>query len=326
MAVAPIKTRALQLALDRDLFTRLSTPTSAAALAAELQLSPPHAALWLELLWSMQVLSRSSTEPFEYVTSVLAQRYLLSTSGQYCAQAWHYRAGFLAAIADQLPHFVEHGRPTAPLPAASGGAGTWAQAAQVQIGQEQRAVSVPLAISLLERHQVLSPGMRFLDLGGGPGWLAIELARRCNTASGVVFDLADTVAVASSNIDACQLGERLSVMAGDLDQDGIGEGYDLIWCSSVLHFLRDPAGAVVRMQRALRPGGSLFIVHAESNGLPGHDLRVLPFYLPMRLRGNYLPGSGELQQLLQQAGFKHLQQEVVQGFPMAPLTLYRGIA
>ncbi|PZU27026.1 MAG: O-methyltransferase [Stenotrophomonas sp.] len=326
MAVAPIKTRALQLALDRDLFTRLSTPTSAATLAGELQLSPAHAALWLELLWSMQVLSRTAADPCEYMTSALAERYFRTGSDHSCAQAWHYRAGFLAAIADQLPHFVEHGRPTAPLPAASGGAGTWAQAAQVQIGQEQRAISVPLAMSLLERHQVLSPGMRFLDLGGGPGWLAIELARRCNDASGVVFDLPDTVAVAASNIAACHLQQRVSVVAGDLDQDDIGEDYNLIWCSSVLHFLRDPARAVARIQQALRPGGSLFIVHAESSGLPEHDLRVLPFYLPMRLRGNYLPGPGQLQQLLQLAGFKHVQHEVVQGFPMAPLTLYRGIA
>jgi len=326
LAVAPVKTSALQYAIERDLFTRLAVPAGVDALAAELQLSPRHAALWLELLWGMGLLLRIEGEPQVYQRSVLAERWFTPASAENCMQAWSYRASFLGSIGTQLPQFIEHGRPSVPLPAASGGASTWAQAAQVQIGQEQRAVSVPLALALLQRHQLLHDGMRLLDLGGGPGWLAIAVAQQLPGSHTVVFDLPDTVAVAAQNIADSSVQSRASVMAGNLDEDDIGSGYDLVWCASVLHFLRDPAAAVKRMHAALRPGGTLAIAHAERSGEPDHDGRILPFYLPMQMRGSYLPAPGDVMQLLQQAGFSHIQKDVVHGFPMAPLTLYRGIA
>ena len=35
------------------------------------------------------------------------------------------------------------------------------------------------------------------------------------------------------------LQERIAILGGDLSQDTFGEGYDVIWCSSVLHFVPD---------------------------------------------------------------------------------------
>ena len=63
---------------------------------------------------------------------------------------------------------------------------------------------------------------------------------------GCVFDWPETVAVAAANIAHAQLSHRLEILGGD---------YDLIWCSSVLHFVPDMTAALRKIHAALTPGG-----------------------------------------------------------------------
>ena len=73
---------------------------------------------------------------------------------------------------------------------------------------------------------------RALDLGGGPGTYSIELAKR--GISVTLFDLPDTVDVARGLIRKAGAA-GITIRGGDFHFDDLGNGYDLVLVSQVLH-------------------------------------------------------------------------------------------
>ncbi|MEG1769195.1 MAG: class I SAM-dependent methyltransferase [Comamonas sp.] len=324
LAAAPMQTRALEQALKLGLFERLQQPASAAAVAAQLQLDPTATSVWLDLLWSMELLSRQSAFDApatpRYAASPLALRHFVAGSAQNCAQAWLYRAQFLERFAGQWETLLRQGFDPQGAAAPQG---SWAQAARVQIGQEQRVVTVPAVLRLIETLALPATG-RLLDLGGGPGHVGIALARRLPGWQGVLCDQPETAAVAQENILAAGLPGRLQALGCDLNTDSIGGGYDLIWCSAVLHFMRDPQALVQKACAALNPGGLLLLAHAEQVDDPAVAAGVLPFYGTLAVRGNHLPRPGGIARMMAEAGFVDIQSLGRVDFPMAPVWVHAG--
>ncbi|OEZ83878.1 multifunctional cyclase-dehydratase-3-O-methyl transferase TcmN [Janthinobacterium sp. HH104] len=322
LAVAPVQADGLAAALELGIFDVLATPHTPAQLADTLSLHAPHTALLLELLWSMQLLERdgADADAQRYRCTAATLQYFCRNSVAFCGDAWLYRLHALRHFATQLSTLVRDGGKAAPYSTANGI--NWAAAAQQQIGQEQRAVTMRAALSVMQRIAPFADGstpLRLLDVGGGPGWVAIALAQAHAGLHGCVFDWPETVAVAAANIAHAQLSDRLKTVGGDLGCDDIGSGYDLIWCSSVLHFVPDMAAALRKMQAALKPGGVLVCVQAEIAPAPGDAARVLPYYLPMRMLGRTVTRHGELAQLLRDTGWKQVEQYGASDFPMAPV-------
>ena len=322
LAVAPIQADGLAAALELGIFEVLATPHTPAQLAEALSLHAPHTALLLELLWSMQVLERdgADAEAQRYRCTAATLQYFCRDSVAFCGDAWLYRLHALRHFATQLSTLVRDGGKVKPYSTANGI--NWAAAAQQQIGQEQRAVTMRAALSVMQRVARFADGntpLRLLDVGGGPGWVAIALAQAHAGVQGCVFDWPETVAVAAANIAHAQLSDRLETLGGDLDSDDIGSNYDLIWCSSVLHFVPDMAAALCKMQAALKPGGVLVCVQAEIASTPFDAARVLPYYLPMRMLGRTVTRHGELAQLLRDMGWRQVEQYGASDFPMAPV-------
>lgn len=325
IAAAPIQTQALEQALVLGLFDRLRRPADAVAVAEDLQLDKSATAVWLDLLWSLELLSRQlpADAPDEpcYVTSPLALRYFVNGSSENCAQGWLYRARFLARFSEQWETLLHQGfdQQGQAVPK-----GSWAQAAREQIGQEQIAVTVPAVLRLMDTLPPMLETGRLLDLGGGPGHVGIALAERLPGWQGVVCDHPETAEVAQDNIHSAGLADRLQALGCDLNTDGIGSGYDLIWCSAVLHFLQDPHALVRKASEALKPGGLLLMAHAEQSDDPVVAARVLPFYGTVALRGNLLPRPGEIAQMMIDAGLNDIQSLGRVDFPMAPVWLHMG--
>lgn len=323
LAYAPVQADAIAAALELGLFDALADAHSAAALAAQLTLHAPHTALLLELLWSMQLLERDLAQTEEaprYRCSAASAEYFCRASTAFCGDAWLYRLHAMRHFATQLTPLVRDGGQPAPYSSANGV--NWAAAAQQQIGQEQRSVTMRAALAVMERIAPFcghATPLRLLDAGGGPGWVAIALAQAHAGLSGTVFDWPETVAVASANIAHARLTPRLDTLGGDLASDDIGQDYDLIWCSSVLHFVPDMAATLLKLQSALKPGGLLVCVQAEVAAAPGEAVRVLPYYLPIRMLGRCVTQQGELAALLRAGGWQQVQQYQASDFPMAPV-------
>lgn len=328
LASAAVRAEALRLALELRLPDLLLTPRTAADVAARCDLAPGACGHLLDLLWSMALCERhESPAAPTYSTSADARRYLCSQAPESCASALQYRLDALRQSALQL-----RGQLGLPAPAAGssqphhlrGTPQAWAAAARVQIAQEQRAVTVPAALAVLRRLPRIERCRRLLDLGGGPGLVAVALALRLPGLHGVVFDWPEAVAVARENIGTAGLTQRLSVRGGDLASDDIGSGYDLVWCSSVLHFVADPLTALRKIYDALDPGGLLVCAHAEIGHDAGAAAQVMPFYLPMLMQGRHVPRAGEWTQALLDAGFEQITSFDATPFPMAPLRVLVG--
>jgi 2-polyprenyl-3-methyl-5-hydroxy-6-metoxy-1,4-benzoquinol methylase len=321
LTLAGVRADALRIALDWKLFNLLQVPTSALAIARQLQLDPANTGYWLEVLWSMELLKRDDRQPPHYRNTAVASDYLRADAADYCGDAWAFRLRGLRHFGSQLGDQVRTGQLSGQAPNMATTIDNWTMAARLQIAQEQRAVTVDVALRLMAQVPEFPAVRRMLDLGGGPGLVAIALARDNPMLTGEVFDFAQTVTVAADNIRQAGLEQRLEVRGGDLASDPIGEGYDLIWCSSVLHFVPDMAAALAKIHAALRPGGVLVSAHAEVPADPELARRVMAYYLSMQMQGRQVTCAGGLSEALQQAGFVNIDSYPEVAFAMTPVSV-----
>ena len=139
----------------------------------------------------------------------------------------------------------------------------------------------PLAEAAWDRAG-LTAGERVLDLGAGPGFAALDLARRVGP-TGQVLALEHSPAYVAA-------GRRLAVEAGlthlelrqhDLLRDPLPrEGFDLAWMRWVAMFLADLEPLLTQLPLALRPGGRLVLheyVQWDSFGLHPHGAAIHRF-------------------------------------------------
>ncbi len=327
LAAAAVQAEALKTALALDVFEALCAPRTAHELAGVLGLDAGNTGHFLDLLWSMDLLERGprpGPERATYVVGPVARTYLLRASPAYCGDAWRYRHGRLQQAAGMLARQVRQGALPDDAPSPDRSAAQWADAARKQLAQEQHAATVPAALAALAGVPESASATRLLDLGGGPGWVAIALARQHERLHGAVFDFPEAAAVAAQNIAAAGLERRLSVVGGDLATDDIGDDYDLVWCSSVLHFVPDVDATLRKVHAAMRPGGALICAHAEIGDEPGAAVQVLQYYLPMLMQGRHVGRQGDMAAAMGRLGFDRIERFACGLFPLAPLTVVVG--
>lgn len=100
----------------------------------------------------------------------------------------------------------------------------------------------------------LDEGARVLDLGGGHGRYAVELAACGHDVT--LFDLPVSVKVARQ-----MHGDALDYIAGDFFRDDLGGPYDLVFASNIVHGLSAGQNAqlVSRIAESLAPSGQVVI-------------------------------------------------------------------
>jgi SAM-dependent methyltransferase len=115
---------------------------------------------------------------------------------------------------------------------------------------------------------------RMLDVGGGSGVYAMAFAQAKAGLSAVVLDLPQVIALTQRYIRAEGLEERVTTRGGDYLVGDLGEGYDLVFLSAILHS-NSPAenqALIRKAAAALNPGGQLvvqdFIVDEDRTGPP----------------------------------------------------------
>ncbi len=133
-------------------------------------------------------------------------------------------------------------------------------------------------IEALEGHGVLEGVARALDVGGGPGLYAIELARARPGLGATIFDRAETLEVARGNVEAAGLDGRVVLRPGDALHDDLGGPWDLIFASNFVHIFspEENRELVRRWAEALAPGGRLvlkdFLLDPDRTTPPGGAL------------------------------------------------------
>ncbi len=113
----------------------------------------------------------------------------------------------------------------------------------------------------------VKPGMSVLELGCGSGWLTLAMAQRGAEATGLdisaeALDVARAVLRLNPRDGA---GHCRSYAVTDLNQLSLpAEQYDIIAVKGTLHHLLRVDHVVSEMQRALKPGGLLWV--SDSDG------------------------------------------------------------
>nr|WP_314420106.1 methyltransferase domain-containing protein [uncultured Erwinia sp.] len=316
LAADSVLADSVQLALENHLFDHLQAPLNARQLATQLRWHADPTAHLLELLWSFQLLERQPLDGSLYYRTAPAVRpYLCQQGERYMGDAWRYRLQALRGFGQQLTDMLSQ-----PLP----GYGdqlphdaAWAAAAGGQIAQEQRALTADTACAIAATVAQFNRPARLLDMGGGPGLVSAALAQRYPQLTGVVQDLPLTAEVAQGHLVAAGVSDRFSAVSELAERDR----FDIIWCSSFLHFVADPARTLAELYQRLNPGGVLISAHARLGDDPQQVNRVLPFFLPLLMRGKHVFHHDSLSQMLTDAGFR-VEDRGEQPFPMAPLHVH----
>ena len=114
-------------------------------------------------------------------------------------------------------------------------------------------------------HEVDYNGVtRLLDVGGGDAVNAIALARAHPDLKVTVFDLSGAVDVAQDNITAAGLDNRVEVVVGDMFNDPLPTGFDLVLFAHqfVIWSPEQNQALLKRAHEALPPGGRVAVFNA----------------------------------------------------------------
>ena len=182
----------------------------------------------------------------------------------------------------------------------------------------------PGAISFLERRTAethaafvlsrLSPGMRLLDCGCGPGTITLGLARRVAPGLVVAIDREP------SQVGLIQARAReedvinVEAVVGDAGALPFPESsFDMVFSHALLEHLPDPVSALGEMRRVLAPGGMIAVSVPDWGGFllapPDPEVdRAIDYYLAIRRAAGGDPEAGRnLGLRLDEAGFSGVE-------------------
>jgi SAM-dependent methyltransferase len=243
--------RILLTALELDLFTAVAGGATAAAAAKRCGTDPRATALLLNALVALGALERRDDR---YENGPLAARHLTADSDDDARAALRHNLS-LWDTWSTLTEAVRTGR-SVPRPTMAERDDDWTVPfiAAMHRGAATRAPQVVEALG--------ATGIRrMLDVGGGSGAYAIAFATANPALEATVLDLATVLPITESHIEDAGLGRRVTTRAGDLRRDDFGEGWDLVFLSSVCHMLGPDGnrGLLERAAKALAPGGRVAI-------------------------------------------------------------------
>lgn len=108
----------------------------------------------------------------------------------------------------------------------------------------------------------LSGVRRVLDLGGSTGRLAVSLCQAHAQVEVTIVDRSEAVALGPERVARTGVGDRIHFVEGDYHDAPLGERWDLVLLSNVLHQEKAEAAAALieRAAGALAPGGRVVVV------------------------------------------------------------------
>ena len=255
---APIGWSLLNAAIDLKIFGQLERPKAASQIAQDLGTHPGNTAVLLDGLTACGLLSKKDDQ---YQNNRIAQAYLVPGMPADLSELLQSLARLRHAGLDDLVNLVRQGPEAASDGKDLNNAESWSGATSYlanyhRAGISQEALNI---VAALPEYPKLK---KMLDLGGGPGLIGMTIVRAHPTMRGVLFDLPQVVPSAHAHIEALGLESRMEVLAGDYNQDPIGDGYDLVWASLNLYFARNRLDRLVaKIHASLNPGGVFISYH-----------------------------------------------------------------
>lgn len=158
----------------------------------------------------------------------------------------------------------------------------------------------------VRRHLNLQKGEAVMDVGAGPGFLAMEMANDVRPGGRVIAldPSADMRAIAEQR---CHTNSTIDVIDGDaINLPAKDSSLDAIVATQVLEYVPDVAAAISDSFRALKPGGRLLTLDTDWNSavMNTEDAERMNAVLKAWRSHFVHPGlPGRMPRLLEDAGF-----------------------
>jgi O-methyltransferase. len=307
MHIGIIRAKLLLAGIELKVFNHLSEFLSADAVAKAISAHPANTRLFLDGLVANGLVAKKNGL---YRNTPIAQEFLVESSPTFLGQLLILmeEVELWNAALEDLPRLIKEGPPPPSPEVDMGTEERWAQAA-VTMANSQRSGMAQQIAKIISQLPEFPTFKRMLDLSGGAGIYGIAIAGAHPSMKGVIFDRPAMVKVAETFIKEYGLEDRMGVMGGDYTCDPIGDGYDLIWASSALNFVRDDLDQLTKkIYDALGPGG-VFVSYHEglTHERTEPDVMALPG-LPMAMMGQDIElDQGFIADAMLRVGFKSVR-------------------
>ncbi len=294
-------TCALHAAVKLDIFTHLAdNPATAADISRLSGSNQRGVTMLLNALSAMELLKKSDDT---YCLTPFSSEYLSKHSVKYLGHIIMHHHHLMSSWS-RLDEAVISG-----APARTNSSRTDDETARESflLGMFNLAsLAAPLVVPAID----LSGRHSLLDLGGGPGTYAIHFCLHNPELKAVIYDLPTTRRFAEETVNRFNLSGRISFSAGDILADDIGNGYDVVWISQLLHS-EGPDGAAIMLKKAvqsLQPGGLVivqeFILDDNHAAPPFPALFSLNMLLGTQKGQSY--SQAELSAIMARAGVRNI--------------------
>ncbi len=157
---------------------------------------------------------------------------------------------------------------------------------------------------IMEYHN-FSNFRKLLDIGGNSGEFALQICRRYPDIKAKVFDLPLVCQIGHEHIDRENEFERISFIEGNILEDILPKGFDIVTCKSMLHDWPEDAVKIIirKATDSLDRGGSILIF--ERGPLEGNE--TVPYsFLPLFLFYHAYRSPDLYVQILEELDYKNI--------------------
>ncbi|MEV5764648.1 methyltransferase [Micromonospora sp. NPDC052213] len=174
---------------------------------------------------------------------------------------------------------------------------------------------------LLERYD-FSTVRHAVDVGGGDGTNAIELARRYRHLTVTVFDQESVTRLAADRIEDPDLRRRVRFHAGDILADPLPEGADAVFVFHIFEiWSRERNTELLRKCRAALPEGGICLIYnfvSDDAGTGSMSAGLVsPYFLTLASGEGMAYSAADMEQAALDAGFSHVERYEDMGFSHA---------
>ena len=295
----------LLTAVEKGVFTRLSESKSAKELAEEMGTDPRATEKFLNVLVTLGLLTRSDKE---YTNTVDAETFLVEGKPHYIGNLVRIIVGSNLLLS-HLDEVLKNG---GSLQEKEGSQEYTFDEVQI-LGHAEAALCLELPIIFDTLKDVPefanANAKRILDLGGAHGAYSMAFAQKNPMAEVTLFDFLHVVEIAKHFIAKYGMEDRIKFVAGDFNNDDIGNGYDLVFVSHVFYQKKGIESVLGKIHDSLNKNGTVILNHWVVNETrTGPRVSVLfDLYMSIMSRDYHIYTVNGYTSLLKEAGFSKVQ-------------------
>ena len=291
----------LLTAIEKRVFTRLSESKTAKELAEEMETDPRTTEKFLTVLVTLGLLAKSDKE---YTNTVDAETFLVEGKPHYVGNLVRITVGSNLLLS-HLDEVLKNG---GSLQATSE-EHTFGEVHLLGHAEWALCLELPIIFDTLKDVPEFVNAKRILDLGGAHGAYSMAFAQKNPMPAVTLFDLPHVVEFAKHFVVNYGMEDKIKFVAGDFNNDDIGNGYDLVFVSHVFYQKKGIESVLGKIYDSLNKNGAVILNHWIVNETrTGPRVSVLfDLYTSIMSRGYHCYTVNEYTSLLEEAGFSKVR-------------------